>query len=107
MPFTYQAILNVDYTGQDSNEFARLKNALIQAGWRWVETSAYAIDTDNLGLVWRGVDLVARQTAAVGKLSAFTFHIQGSDHFDGRVPPWAQNHAQALEIILERPYPQP
>jgi hypothetical protein len=107
MPFTYQAILSVDYTEQDSNQYARLKHALVQAGWLWVETSAFAIETDNLALVWRGVDLVARQSALVGKISTFTFNIVGSDHFDGAQPAYPENHTRALENILGLPFPQP
>jgi hypothetical protein len=106
MPFTYKATLNVDYTGREfTNEITRLKNALVQAGWRWVETSAFVIETDNLGLVWRGIDLVARQTAAVGgHLSALTFHIQGSKNFDG-LP--SGKPGNAMKTILTRPFPQP
>ena len=105
MSLTYQAILNVDYTAPESNEYARLKHALVQAGWRWVETSAFVIDTDNLGLVWRGVDIVARQTASVGQLSAFTFHIQGSDHFIGGAP--SGDYPHALDNVLGQPFPHP
>ena len=109
MPLVYRGILNIDYTGGEtkSHESERLKNALVQAGWKWIETSAYAIETTNLGDVWRGIDLVARQSTAIGRISALTFHIQSSNHFGGDVPGTVSHHAQALSHVLKKPFPQP
>lgn len=64
IPHTYRGAINLDYTGQNTNEYQRLVAALIQLGWIYVETSALIIETDNLSLVWQGVELVAKQTAS-------------------------------------------
>ena len=104
---TYRGILNIDFTGMNGNEAERLKNALIQSGWSWVETSAYIVESNNINVVWRGIDLVARQSSFIGQLSALTFHIQSSDNFAGGTPGTAAFHTQAINNILARPFPQP
>ena len=99
----------MDHTGGKgrSHHAERLKNALVQAGWKWVETSAYVIETTNLAEVWRGIDLVARQSSSIGQLSALTFHIQSSANFSGDTPNTATHHAQAMSHILGKPFPAP
>lgn len=107
MPMTYQGTLNVDFTNHNGNEYERLKNALIQAGWRWVETSAFLIDSPTLGAIWRGIDLAARQSADIGQLSALTYHIQGIDNAAGNIPASAPNQVQAQNNIMQKPFPTP
>ena len=105
---TYRAVINIDFQKGDSNKFEHLKNALIQAEWLWVNTSAYIIETQNIGLVWRGIDLVARQAADIGELSAITFNVQASESFTtSKVPVTTQNHVQALSNVLKKPFPTP
>ncbi len=107
MPAHYRAVLNVDFdTPMNSNEYERLKNALIQAGWSFVETSAFTIEEDDLLRIWVGIGLLARQASSISPLSALTFHIQGSDDFNGSMPASAPNHANALDQLLAKPFPE-
>lgn len=104
----YRAILNFDYTHVAPNDFSRLKLALVHAGWLHVETSAFIIETNNLGEIWQGIELVAKQSSSVGELSALTFHIQGSDDFSKSVPiASGLNPANAFNVIKEKPFPTP
>ena len=109
MTIIYRGTINVDHTGGrgHSHHAERLKNALVQAGWKWIETSAYIIETPSLAQVWRGIDLVARQSSSIGQLSALTFHIQSSANFSGDTPNTAAHHVQALSSILKKPFPEP
>ena len=109
MAVTYRGTINVDHTSGKghSHHAERLKNALVQAGWKWVETSAYVIETVNLAEVWRGIDLVARQSSSIGQLSALTFHIQSSTNFSGSAPNTSAHHTQAMSNIMSKPFPAP
>ena len=109
MSTIYRGTINLDYTDAKgkSYETERLKNALVQSGWCWVETSAFVIETPDLAKVWRGIDLIARQSSAIGQLSALTFHIQSSKSFIGIAPKTAAHHAQALTLILGKSFPSP
>ena len=102
----YRAILNFDYTNVTPNQFSRLKLALVKADWLHVETSAFMIETDNLGKIWQGIELVAKQSSSVGELSALTFHIQGSDDFSKSVPIVSKlNSVNAFDSIKAKPFP--
>jgi hypothetical protein len=103
----YRAALNLDYTQQQTNNYQKLVAALLQAGWIYVETSAVAIETDDLAKIWRGVELVAKQSASAGTLSALTLHIQGSENFGGISYNGAANHPNALTEIAAKAFPQP
>jgi len=106
MSTTYRAVINIDFNDGESNEFERLKNALIQADWLWVRTSAYIIETQDLAKIWRGIDLVARQATDIGQLSAVTFNVQAAEDFTiSQVPKNAVFHAQALSNVLKKPFP--
>ncbi len=105
MSFQYRAVLNVDWAGGAGNEGEALKNALIQAGWQWVETSSYVVETSDLKLIWQGIGLVARQQGAIGDLSALTLHVDGAKDFKGKTPASAANHRDALKAILAKPFP--
>jgi len=105
---TYRAVINIDFEIKDNNQYERLKNALIQADWYWVRTSAYIIETQDLRKIWRGIDLVARQAAEIGELSAVTFNVQGAEDFSkSQTPNTAAYHVQALANVLQKPFPQP
>jgi hypothetical protein len=102
---SYRAALNLDYTGQKTNEYQKLIAALLQLGWKYVETSAYTLETSDLNLVWRGIDLITRQSAVSGSLSALTLHIQGSRNFNGIKFAAANSHPKALEQISKKELP--
>ena len=104
----YRAIVNLDFTNQVTNEYTRLKLALVHSKWLFVETSAFIIETDNLAEVWRGIELVAKQCAAAGDLSALTFHIQGADGFATSLNITTDlSPANALRDILAKEFPTP
>jgi hypothetical protein len=104
----YRGIINIDFTEPDSNEYTRLNLALRQSDWLHVETSAFVIETDNLAKVWRGVELVSKQAASIGQLSAFTFHIHGSDDFTtSKKSNSTLNQENALVEVLKKTLPQP
>src|SRR6185312_4087811 len=100
MTIIYRGTINVDHAaaGGRSHHAERLKNALVQAGWNWVERSAYAIETSDLAQIWQGIDLVARQSSSIGQLSTLTFHIQ-CGNFSGDTPNTAVHHTQALSHV--------
>lgn len=106
----YRGIINFDYTGLKGthvNAQAALKRALMDLGWELVETSAFAIETEDLASIWAGIGLVAKQDATIcaggAALSALTFHIQGiSDHVSFAA---YGSHPNALATISERPLP--
>ena len=105
----YRAIRNVDFTELNSNEYTRLKLALVETGWVSVETSAFSIETDCLPAIWRGIELVARQAESAGKLSALTFHVQGAiDGFEKSLKYISDTTPKnALAAILSKPMPAP
>jgi hypothetical protein len=103
---TFRASLNIDFTGQVPNQYQRLVSALIQAGWLYVETSAYVIETDDITNVWRGIELVAKQSSDAGQLSALTFHVQSASSFAVGLPYPAQvNHPNALAQVQAKQFP--
>ena len=106
MPTNYRASLNIDFTNQQNNEYQKLVHALVQAGWSYVETSALIIESTELGRIWRGIELVAKQCSDAGDLSALTFHIQGSNNFSGVPYAGARNFPHAEDEILAKPYPR-
>jgi hypothetical protein len=102
----YRAALNVDFTNQNPNQYQKLVTALIQAGWLYVETSAFVIESQNIADIWRGIELVAKQAADAGQLSALTFHVQGAAGFAQSLPyPASANHPNALAQIQAKALP--
>ncbi|HET6764833.1 MAG TPA: hypothetical protein VFH27_14205 [Longimicrobiaceae bacterium] len=101
MPRRYRAVLNVDYTGQSSNEYQYLISALIQAGWTYVETSSLILDTPHRNEIWRGISLITKQDSSIPQnLSALTLHIQGSNDFDSGIDyPYSDTHPNALANV--------
>lgn len=94
----YRAVINLDFTGQRPNAYAKLVSALLQAGWERMETSALAIETEDLNRIWVGSEVVAKQAGRAGTLSAYTLQVQRL----GDPQPYAAaaNHQTALEDIL-------
>jgi hypothetical protein len=77
-------------------------------GWVHVETSAFVIESDDVALVWRGIELVAKGSAAIGAPSAVTFHLQGSDDFTQSIPiKSSQSGKNALDDFLRMQFPKP
>jgi hypothetical protein len=101
----YRATINIDFTKQKSPQYEKLVAALTQAGWVYLETSAFIIEGD-LPTVLQGMELVAKQCGAAGELSALTYHIQGSRDFAGRKYAAARFHPNALDEIREKPLPK-
>ena len=104
----YRASLNIDFTKQKPNGYQKLIAALIKSGWRYVETSALILDTDDLGAIWGGLELVVKQCEHAGELSALTFHVQGSSDFGGiSYRSSAMKRADPDAEIRELPWPKP
>ena len=103
----YRAVLNLDYTGQSSNEYQYLLSALIQAGWKYVETSALILETDDRSKIWRGISLVMKQDSSIPQEpSAITIHIQASTDFENGISYlYADQHPQALTSVESKSYP--
>lgn len=100
----YQAVINLDFTGMNRPEYQKLISALIQAGWSYTETSALIISTDELVKIWTAAEVVAKQSAAAGTLSALTLHVQ---RVDGAKPyKQAANYPKALAEILAKSPPR-
>lgn len=102
----WRANVRFDFVGgKDNNEYQKLMAALLQAGWNYVETSAVAIETDDLNRILLGMEICARQFPQAGAVSAFLFDIQGSEDFAGKVYVGAKNHPNALQDVCKRPLP--
>jgi hypothetical protein len=102
----WRAHVRFDFIGgKDNNEYQKLMAAFLQAGWNYVETSAVAIETDDLNNIMLGMEICARQFPQAGAVSAFLFDVQGSEDFGGKVYVGAKNHPNALDDICKRPLP--
>lgn len=100
---SYVATLTLDYTGATPNEYQRLLNALVQAGWEYAETSAVILESESLAEVRLGLEVLARAIETPGTLSALSLQVQlVGPH---REAPAARNHAKALEKLLAIPLP--
>jgi hypothetical protein len=100
----YCAIVNIDFTRQDKTEYQRLIAALIEIGWKYVETSALAFEGE-LPNILVGMELITKQCQTAGILSALTFHIQGSTEFKGKPYPQSKSYPQAFNEIRKKPLP--
>ena len=105
----YRGTINIDFTNQVPNEYSRLKLALTEAGWTYIETSSFTIDADDLPKLWRGVEIVAKQASSAGQISALTFHIQGAevDFSTSLAIQSTLNPTNALRDVLAKPFPSP
>jgi hypothetical protein len=106
MKMKYRATLTIDFTNQNSNDHQKLLAALLQRGWVYQETSALTVDTNELWRIWAAFDLIPRQAAAAGTLSALTLHVQGAADFSGTTYAGAKNHPNAVTDIQKRPFPE-
>ena len=103
MPF--RASIRFDFGTQSTNEYQKLVTAFIQAGWAYVQTSAVAAETDDVNVILRGLDILARQVPHVGTISALLVDVQRSDDFAGKPYKASHNHPNALNDIRTRPSP--
>jgi hypothetical protein len=101
----YQAVINLDFKRQQRNAYPKLITALIQAGWNYTGTSGMVVSTDDLNKIWMGAEVVSKQAAAAGTLSAFTLHVQLVDVSKRYAA--AANHPYALKDVLAKPAPRP
>jgi hypothetical protein len=98
----YRAIINIDFTSQNVNEYQRLIAAFMQIKWKYLETSAFVFEGD-LPNIFSAMELISKQCQAAGILSALTFHIQGSTNFDGKPYRKHKNYPYALDEIRNKP----
>lgn len=114
MPMTYKATITVDFTLSKRKDEARAQNAaytkmsvaLVTLGWRRLETSAFVIEKRPLEEIWTGIEILAKQSAAAGALSALNFQIQGSAIWEGLPNTSTLSGPNALESILALPLPR-
>jgi hypothetical protein len=96
----YRGVLTLDYsTPINPNEYARLLNALEQAGWEYAETSAMYIECDDIDPVLLALEVLARALVAPGQITAMNLQLQLVGQ--PRRPPAARNHRRALDKILD------
>lgn len=103
---TYFAMVTIDYTRQDTNQYAKLVAALLQTGWRKIETTAFIFQGD-LPTVLYSFELIAKQVQDAGVLSALNITVQGTIDFNGIKFVAAKNHPYAVKEIRRKPFPQP
>ena len=102
---TYRGIINLDYSGSvDSNERNYLANALVQAEWEYVETSALAYEGPLHGVLV-GLELLSRAVAFAGVPSAITFHAQLIG--PSREAPGSMTPRNAYRRLTKAPYRLP
>ena len=102
----YRAIINIDFTNPKQNEYQRLVAALMQIGWKYLETSALSFE-GALPNVLVAMELISKQCQTAGTLSALTFHIQGSTNFNGKPYPQAKSFPCGLNEIRRKQLPEP
>jgi hypothetical protein len=105
----YRAHLTFDWGAPHSpNDQQAIIAALLDIGWLLVETTAFAIETQDVAKVWMGIEVVAKGSTAAGTLTALTFSVVAGDNFARSRPyPAAANHPEALDKILWRGLPRP
>jgi len=103
----YRAHVRIDYIeGADRNECQKLIAAFKEAGWNYAETTALAVEAEELRVVLRGLDILARQIPFAGDVSGLLFDVQRSDDFAVDHPyKAADNHPNALRDVRRRPSP--
>ena len=97
-----------DRVGEKKNwdKKQELTAALIRSGWKKVTTdsNAFTIDTEDVREIWRGIELVGKQSTILGDLKTVEFHIYADDSVDY---PKANASGRAISNILERHFPDP
>lgn len=102
---SYGGIINVDFNEANSNEQNKLSVALIHAGWHRVETSSFKIEGVTVADVLRGIELVSKQAASIGTLSALTFHVQLTSLTAPGTPKTTLSPVNSFNDIKTKPFP--
>jgi hypothetical protein len=101
----YRAQVRIDFDGMQGNDYQKLVAAFTQLGWQYVQTTSFAVETPDIGVVLRAFEILAKQIQSAGTLTGLSFDIQGSDDFAGVSYPAIANHPNALEQIRAKPFP--
>ncbi len=105
----YWALLTLDKSGDPAsdptNAYEKLKCALVDIGWEWRATSAFMYKGDDIGAVWRGMDLVARQASGIGGIGSLALQVVRDKHGEAKEPSSRKNHPYAVEDIEGQPDP--
>ena len=109
MPDAYWALLTLDKSddpaSDPNNAYEKLKCALVDIGWGWRATSTFVYEGDDIGVVWHGIDLVARQASDIGGIGSLALQVAGDEHGGAKEPSSKKNHPYAVEDIEEQPNP--
>ena|SRR5687768_10275212 len=63
----YRGALSFDWDNPtNGNDRDKIVAALVAVGWRKADTTSFAIETENLAEVWRGIEILARGASRVG-----------------------------------------
>jgi len=105
----YRAHIYIDFSGNTwgkrNRRSQQLIAALIQAGWKLMATRSFVIETNELAEVFRGIELVAKQSGSLGPISFCNFQIQGISDPKGLEYTAAKSQPNALREISSKPYP--
>lgn len=102
----YRAVVNIDFSYAKQNEYQRLLAAMMQMGWKYLETSALSFEGD-LPNILVAMELINKHCQSIGTLSALTFHIQGSTNLNGKEYPQSKSFKYALTQLREKPLVKP
>ena len=106
MPREYSATLSIDKTGSQTNEYQYLISALIQSGWKLVETSVLTRRSANIGDIWHGIKLTMKQAPCMDPISHLSFDLVSSEDLDaGSAYPFSDKHPNALQNVDSKPLP--
>lgn len=102
----YIGSITIDCLQSGGNAYEKLKAALIQLGWEWIETSSFAISDASSDDVLRALELIAKASASIGGFSHVSYQIQWVDpDIEPRIPSSFANHPNALDQIRGYPFP--
>ena len=105
----YRAQIYADFSKNTSSErnanSQKLNAALIQAGWKFMGSGSFVLESDKLSEVFKGVDLVAKQASCLGPLHFLNFQIVSIPDSDGRTYTAAKARPNALKEISSKPFP--
>jgi hypothetical protein len=100
----YLAIITINFTDLNPNDYQQLMSALIALGWVHIETSALMTETSDLSEVWGAFDLIPRQCADAGTLSALSIQVQRLG--ESSEPSRVKIHSNAIKDIRQKPFPE-
>ena len=105
----YRAHIYIDFAGNTSGKRNRrsqqLNAALIQAGWTFMATRSFVLESDELAEIFRGLELVAKQSGSLGPISFCNFEIEGIFDPNGLEYTAAKSCPNALQEISSKPFP--